>query len=192
MMHKSKAPESGTHKGGSSASIIILILIALTLGVVVYLLLQPGAEEGSSMRTTLLSIIAVTVVILVWYIVWELSAANRLRRMIKKISSVLDTESTDEAKKLYLKIYSLYMKLSEKKKQNFYARVNSLRESLEEHLQNEKELERLLQNTEKGSMAQQKKAYLDLYAIYEKLPRKAQQQYYPKIVQLRDRLERGK
>lgn len=187
-----KASEYQIHKRGSVTSILLLVLIALTLGVVLYLLFQPGAEEGSSMRTLLLSIIAVTVLVLVWYITWEFSAANRLRRMLKKITPMASSEPMDEVKKLYLKTYNLYMKLSEKKKQNFYARVNSLRESLEEHLQKERELERLLTETEKGSVDEQKKKYLKLYAIYEKLPRKVQNQYYPQMVQLRDRLERGK
>ncbi len=191
-MDENKAAEHETHRQGSSASIIILILIALTLSAAVYLLLQPGAEEGSSMRVILSSVIIVTAVVLVWYIIWEFSAANRLRRMLKKISRKIDSEPTDEVKKLYLKIYALYMKLSEKKKQNFYVKVSSLREQLEEELQNEKELERLLKKTEKGSIEEQKESYLGLFAVYEKLPRKVQGQYYPQIVQLRDRLERGK
>lgn len=191
-MDENKAAEHETHRQGSSASIIILILIALTLSAAVYLLLQPGAEEGSSMRVILFTIITVTAVVLVWYIVWEFSAANRLRRMLKKTSQKVDSEPTDEVKRLYLKIYALYMKLSEKKKQNFYVKVSSLREQLEEELQNEKELERLLKKTEKGSIEEQKESYLSLFAVYEKLPRKVQGQYYPQIVQLRDRLERGK
>ena len=189
---KNKAPEHQMHRQGSVASIILLVFIALTMGIAIYLLLQPGAEEGSSMRTVLLSIIAVTVAALIWYIAWEFSAANRLRRMFKKIAPTIDSGPMDEVKKRYLKIYNLYMKLSEKKKHNFYARVNSLRESIEGYLQKEKELERLLQDTEKGSIDQQKDTYLRLYAIYEKLPQKIQQQYYPQVVQLRDRLERGK
>ncbi len=191
-MKKSKAREHEHHKRGSVASIILLILVAITLSVVIYLLFQPGAEEGSSMRTMLLSIIGVTVFVLIWYMAWEFSAANRLRRLLKKIQPMMDSEPMEDVKKLYLKIYKLYMKLSEKKKQNFYSRVNSLRETLEEHMQKERELERLLQDTEQGSIDEQKKKYLDLYAIYEKLPRKVQNQYYPQIVQLRDKLERGK
>ena len=191
-MKNRNARDQETHKRGSSASITLLILISATLGVVIYFLLQPGAEEDASMKIWLFSVIGITVAVLAWYIMWEFSAANRLRRMITKISPLVDTEATEEVKVLYLKIYNLYMKLSEKKKQNFYAKVNALRESLEEHLQNEKELERLLQDTEKGGINDQKKKYLDLYAIYEKLPRKVQQLYYPQIVQLRDRLERGK
>ena len=191
-MDENKAIEHETNRQGSSASIIILILIALTLSAAVYLLLQPGAEEGSPTRVILFSVIIVTAVVLVWYIIWEFSAANRLRRMLKKISRKIDSEPTDEVKKLYLKIYALYMKLSEKKKQNFYVKVSSLREQLEEELQNEKELERLLKKTEKGSIEEQKESYLSLFAVYEKLPRKVQGQYYPQIVQLRDRLERGK
>jgi flagellar basal body-associated protein FliL len=178
------------HKRGA-ASIILLILIAVTLAVVIYLLLQPDTAQDPSLRISLLSVIAITVVVLVWYILWEFNGPNRLRRLLKKIEPMVDIEATEEVKSLYLRIYDLYMKLSEKKKQNFYAKVNSLRERLEEHLQNEKEIERLLKTTEKGSIDDQKKKYFKIYAIYEKLPRKVQNQYYPQVVQLRDRLERG-
>lgn len=191
-MEKSKLSEHEIHRNGSYVSIILLILIALTLGVVIYLLFQPGAEEGSSMRTVLLSIIVVTVLALLLYVTWEFSAANRLRRMLKKIQPMVDSEPMDEVKKLYVKTYNLYMKLSEKKKHNFYSRVNSLRETVEEHLQKERELERLLQDADKGSISEQKEKYLKLYAIYEKLPQIVQNKYYSQIVQLRDRLERGK
>jgi|SRR3989344_977663 len=187
-----KLSEYELRKQGSSASIIILVLLALTLGVVTYLLFQPGAEEGSSLRTILLFIIALTVAALLWYLAWEFSAANRLRRMLKKIDPLVDSEPMDDVKRLYLKIYASYMKLSEKKKQNFYAKVNSLREKIEEHLQKEKELERLLQDAEEGSIEERKKKYLELFAIYEKLPKRVQNRYYPQVVQLRDRLERGK
>ena len=178
-------------KRGSSASIILLIFIAVTLGVVIYLLLQPS-EADSSTRTMLFSVIGVTVVILILYLTWEFSAANRLRKLLKKISAVVDVDSTEETKKMYLQIYNTYMRLSEKKKQNFYAKVNLLRETLEEHMQNEKELMRLLQESDKGSITEQKKKYIKIFSIYEKLPRKVQPQYYPQVVQLRDRLERGK
>ncbi|MEK6809807.1 MAG: hypothetical protein AABY40_03975 [Nanoarchaeota archaeon] len=189
---ESKASEYQKNKQGSLVSIILLVFIVLTLGAAIYLLLQPGAEEGSSMRTALFSIIAVTATALIVYIAWEFSAANRLRRMLKKITPKVDSEPMDEVKEIYLKIYNLYLKLSEKKKNNFYARVNTIRENIEENMQKEKELERLLNDTDKGSIEEQKERYLKLYAAYEKLPQKMQNQYYPKIVQLRDRLERGK
>ncbi len=191
-MKHSKLSEPETHKSGSVTSIILLILIAVTLGVVVYLLLQPGpSATGSSISSILLAVLGLTVLVLIWFMVWEFSIANRLRRMLKKTSSQLETEPTDIVKAHYLKIYDLYMKLPEKKKQNFYSRVNALRERLEEQLQAEKELERLLAKSDKGSIADQKKIYLSLFAKYEKLPRSVQHQYYPQIVQLRDRLERG-
>jgi len=187
-----KAQEYNIHKQGSLISIVLLIVIALTVGAVIYLLLQPGTEQDSSMQIILFAVIVIAVAALIWYILWEFSAANRLRKMLKKIVPMIDSEAMEEVKKLYLKIYNLYLKLSEKKKHNFYARVSSLRETIEEHLQKEKELERFLQDTEKGSIEEQKERYLKLYAIYEKLPKKVQSQYYPQIVQLRDRLERGK
>ena len=173
-------------------SIFLLVIIALTIGAVIYLLLQPDTEQNPSLRIVLFSVITVAIAALIWYIVWEFSTANRLRKMLKKITPMIESESMDKVKEKYLKIYDLYMKLSEKKKPNFYARINSIRERVEELLQKEKELERLLQDTEKGSIEEQKEIYLKLYAIYEKLPKKIQNQYYPLVVQLRDRLERGK
>src|SRR3989344_7033396 len=157
---ESKTQEYQMNKQGSLVSIIILIFVALTVGAAIYLLLQPGAEEGSSMRTALFSIIAVTAAALIVYIVWEFSAANRLRRMLKKITPKVDSEPMDEVKEIYLKIYDLYLNLSEKKKNNFYARVNTIRESIEGNLQKEKELERLLDDTEKGSIKEQKEQYI--------------------------------
>lgn len=180
-----------SHKRGA-VSIILLILIAVTLGVVIYLLLQPDTAADTTMRNVLLVVIALTMIILLWYVVWEFSAVNRLRRKLVKVAGMVGVEETEKIKVLYLKIYKLYMKLSEKKKQNFYAKVNGLREQLEEYMQKEKELERLLQETDKGGLADQEQAYLKIYAIYEKLSRNVQHHYYPQIVQLRDRLERGK
>lgn len=189
---KKHGREAESNKHGSSASIFLLVLIAITLAVTFYLLLQtePTAEE-SSLQPLLFSIIGVTVLALILCFAWEFSAANRLRKALNKISPRINQVSIEAVKKEYLRIYGLYMKLSEKKKQNFYAKVNSLRENLEEQMQNEKELDRLLQEEVRGSIDEQKKKYLQMYALYEKLPRQLQEQYYPKIVQLRDRLERG-
>jgi len=191
-MKQPQLSEQEPHKSGSVTSTLLLILIAVTVGVIVYLLLQPGQNTAeSSMQPILLAVLGLTVLVLIWFIVWEFSGPNRLRRMLKKTTSQIETEPTDIVKAQYLNIYNLYMKLPEKKKQNFYSRVDQLRERLEEQLQAEKELTRLLAKSDKGSIEEQKKIYLGLFAKYEKLPRSVQHQYYPQIVQLRDRLERG-
>ncbi|MBI2581505.1 hypothetical protein HYV87_00050 [Candidatus Woesearchaeota archaeon] len=177
---------------GSAAPFILLILLALTIAGSIFLLADPNSLEGSSLRITIIAILAATAVIVSLFVLWEFSAENKLRRALKKIAPSIDTEPADKVKQQYLQIYGLYLKLGEKKKQNFYSRVNSLRERIEDHLQNEKEISRLFQEVDRGSIQEQKKIYLQIYKVYEKLPRNIQHEYYSKIVQLRDRLERGK
>ncbi len=175
----------------SLAPIILLILAALAFAGSFFLLADSDFFAGSPLRTAVIVVIAATVAAVFFLVVWEFSAANRLRRALKKMAPLIDSEPSEAVKNSYLQIYNLYLKLSEKRKRNFYTRVNSLRERIEEHLKNEKEIERLFQEADKGGIAEQKKTYLKMYKAYEKLPQKVQHQYYPRIVQLRDRLERG-
>ena len=178
---------------GSAVPIILLISIALALGGSFFLLADLGTfgAESSPLKTTMISVVITTAATVLLFVAWEFSVANRLRRALKKIAPLVDVEPSDVTKKPYLEIYALYLKLSEKKKQNFYTRVNSLRERVEEHLKNELGIERLFQGADKGDIAEQKKTYFNIYKTYEKLPKKVQHEYYPRIVRLRDRLERG-
>ncbi|MEK6863436.1 MAG: hypothetical protein AABW53_01940 [Nanoarchaeota archaeon] len=177
----------------SSAPFIILILIALAVAGIVYLLV--GAETSFSVNTTegVLIIVSVigAVIALISGVAWEFSPVNRLRRALRKMAPLIDQEPSETTKKYYLEIYALYLKMSEKKKKNFYTRVNSLRERIETHLKSEKEIERLFQKVDKGSLTEQKNIYLEIYKAYSGLPRKVQEEYYTHLVQLRDRLERG-
>jgi len=67
-----------------------------------------------------------------------------------------------------------------------------LREKIEEQLKAEKIVQELMRNSGKGSIPEQKKTYLKIYKEYQKLPPKSQEKYYPKIVNLRERLEKGR
>lgn len=177
----------------SSAPFIILILIALATAGIVYLLVRTDTSISVNTTTGVIVIVSVVgaVIALISSIAWEFSPANRLRRALRRIAPLIDLEPPEATKKSYLEIYALYLKMSEKKKQNFYTRVNSLRERIEAHLKNEREIERLFQKADQGSMAEQKNSYLGIYKAYSGLPRKVQEDYYTRIVQLRDRLERG-
>lgn len=178
----------------SSAPIVILIMIAIALGGIFYLLAGSG---GLSLTVgTTAGIIVIILVIgaamsLILYLAWHFSPANKLRQALRRIAPLVDYELSETVKPLYLDAYNLYLKLSEQKRANFYTRINSLRERIEEHLKNEKEMEQLFQEASKGSLSEQKQRYLAMYQVYEKLPAKVQHEYYPRIVQLRDRLERG-
>lgn len=179
------------NRKASAVPIVLLLLIALALAASFFLLTDSALFGDSSLRRTILFIVGATVAVVILVIAWEFSTANRLRRDLKKIIPLIDYEPAEIVKKPYLDLYTLYLKLSEKKKQNFYTRVNSLRERIEEHLKNENDIKRLFQQADTGDIAEQKKTYLEIYRVYEKLPRKVQHEYYPRIVQLRDRLERG-
>ena len=101
-------------------------------------------------------------------------------------------EGTDALKDHYKGIYKLYMKTSEKNKQNFYANVTKLREHIEEGLKAERMIQKQFEQAgQAADLLSQKKSYLKIYKEYQKLPAKTQEKYYHKIVDLRARLEAG-
>ncbi|MEK6900499.1 MAG: hypothetical protein AABX05_05225 [Nanoarchaeota archaeon] len=180
-------------KKGSLLSLVLLVSIAVSIAGITYLLFSSSLSSASDsyMNAAIILITISTLIAVVSYVAWEFSALNKLRRLLRKIAPMIDSQSAASIKDSYLEIYSLYMKLSEKHKQNFYTRVNSLREQIEQHMQSEREIETLLQRTDSGSLQEQKINYMQVYKIYQQLPKKVQERYYPQIVQLRDRLERG-
>ena len=124
---------------------------------------------------------------------WEfIKPSARLRRRLRKAQSIVGDESTDALKEHYKGIYKLYMKTSEKNKQNFYANVTKLREHIEEGLKAERLIQKQFESAQNApDLLSQKKSYLKIYKEYQKLPAKTQEKYYHKIVDLRARLESG-
>jgi cysteine-rich repeat protein/parallel beta-helix repeat protein len=150
-------------------------------------------EEPSPVRTLTLSSLAVLLVFGGVFVYWEFAkTSSRLRRKLKKSGKLISDESVEAMKGEYKGIYNLYLKLSEKEKRNFYTGVTNLREKIEEQLKAEKIVQELMRNSGKGSIPEQKKTYLKIYKEYQKLPPKSQEKYYPKIVNLRERLEKGR
>jgi len=148
-------------------------------------------EEGVA-RTITLSSLAALLVFGGVYASWYLSAPrNRLKRKLKQVRPLLDNETNEVLKENYLGIYGLYMKLAEKHKPNYYAKVTKLREKIEDQLKAEKKLQELLGN-QVGEIKEQKEKYLQAYQHYQKLPAKAKQKYYPDLVNFREKLEKGK
>ncbi len=161
---------------------------------------QPVAPEEVSLapeaelpvRTITLSSIALVAIVGGIYAYWMFGyPPNRLRRRLNKLKSEVDEEYYELLKNDYLSVYNLYLKLSENHKQNFYAKITEMREKIEENLKAEKKMEELLESADQGEVSERKKAYLRAYNNYQKLPEKVKQKYYPRIVRLRDRLERS-
>jgi hypothetical protein len=117
----------------------------------------------------------------------------RLRRKLKKVEEILPVESTEILKDQYKGIYGLYLKVSEKHKEKYYSNVSRLREKIEKQLKTEKEVEKLLEETPKlTDLKKQKCSYLKINELYKELQPASQEKFYPKIVHLRELLERKK
>ncbi len=115
-----------------------------------------------------------------------------LKKKLTKAESLLEQESIETIKAFYLKIYHLYLKLSEKQKQNFYSRINALRENIEKILQAEKKVkEGLAEIGTKPNFSELKEIYQKINESYQQLPEKIQQNYYSQITELKFKLERG-
>jgi parallel beta-helix repeat protein len=126
------------------------------------------------------------------FVYWQFAyTPTRLRRRLRRLRPLLGEETAEILKSGYLGVYHLYLKLSEKHKQNFYGKVTKVRETIEEQLKAEKKIEELLEEEHKGGIKEQKERYLDIYHQYRKLPRKVKHKYYQHVVHLRERLERG-
>ena len=156
---------------------------------------QPVLEyitEASPARTLTLSGLALLAAFGTVYAYWGfMHPAARLRRRLRGTHRVLHDASTGTLKGHYAGIYKLYMKLSEKNKQNFYANVSKIREHIEEQLKAQKEIEMLFDKAQFGDLQSRKRAYMQIYEEYQKLPASTQAEVYPKMVDLRERLERG-
>lgn len=81
-------------------------------------------------------IIVSAVLVLIAFLVSHFSAAKRLQIKFKKIGPLLESGSAEILKGEYLKIYHLYLKLSEKKKTRFYHEITALRQKIEEQMRN--------------------------------------------------------
>ncbi|MEW5896975.1 MAG: hypothetical protein AB1668_04745, partial [Nanoarchaeota archaeon] len=131
-------------------------LFFIVVSLAIYLLLGP------SLKTVLLST-ALFAVIGIAYASWEMSAANRLHRELKKASPFLDEEAVAEH---YAKIYRLYAQLPEEDKPDFHSEMRELTEKIESQLVAEKALEKLLREAGRGSLKTQKSMYSEIYRIY--------------------------
>lgn len=154
---------------------------------------EEGVTGEAEVLWTILLLLAVFVVgILTGYLYWKhLLTPARMRKKLAQLTLMVEEESLEVLKDTYLTVYKHYLKLSESQKPNFYARVDKLREQIEEQLRAEKKMETLMQKSMRGSLAEQKKLYVEMHGHYQKLSRKTREKHYHSLAQLKDRLERG-
>ncbi|MFC1686819.1 hypothetical protein ACFL0E_00495 [Nanoarchaeota archaeon] len=139
-----------------------------------------------------LSLIAVIVIFSIIFVYFEfVYPPVRLKRKLSKIEMLIEEEPIELLKSKYDGIYNLYLKLSEIKKKKYYPSIIWLREKIESYIQAEKEIEELFEKASRlRGFKQQKQMYVNINALYNKLPPKNQEKYYQRILHLREKLER--
>ena len=165
----------------------ILVILVLAVLAVFYF-----KVESESIKTLLLSLLIIVVLFGGGtMLMMLLQRATKLRKRLKEMETALSQEPLDVLKSKYLEIYAIYMKLSEKEKQNLYARVTKVRGQIEEQMKAEKKVEQLLEQAGKGTIAEQKENYDALHDYYDKLSQKTQEKYYSQLMQVKEQLEKG-
>lgn len=148
--------------------------------------------EEELLRNGVLYLLAVALVLgVVYSTIRFTSASHKLSKKLQRLNSLTGTAALEKIREVYLEVYRLYMKLSERQKRHFYESVRKIREVIEAQLQAEKEVQLLLQQAGKGSMEEQHKNYDELHRHFQKLPKKVQEKYYSQIVDLKGKLEGG-
>lgn len=169
---------------------IIFVLILSVLGeMAAYFLTDKEGFVVIILSTVLLLAIVVFLFVPLWY---ALASHHRLNRKLKKFLKLVNVETLLTLKELYLEIYTIYLKVSESRKHQYYPLVIEARNKLEEHLQHNKKVETVLSQVEKKSVKEMKKIYDEAYQLFLKLPQKMQSLHYPGLIGLRQRLEGGK
>ena len=192
-------------KKGSATLIALFVSVIIFLGVIAFLtsgfksdyisgaaILDQAIGGNTPLWLLALLFISLLVFIILIIIYWEFAhTPNRLKRELRKLALNLDKYSTDILKKQYMIVYNLYLKLSSREKQNFYAKITKIREEVEVYMVAEKKIQEGLDKAHMGDINQQRDNYQEVYNNYQKLPKSIKDKYYGEIVRLRERLERG-
>ncbi len=172
-------------RGSVVLSFILLVMIIGGLSTGYFLV------KNEELKLVLLLLVAVIGLIGTPIIIFQLvGKARKIRKRLKQIETLIPVESLETLKDKYLEIYTLYLKLPERDKQNFYGRVTQLREKLEGQLKAEKKLQLLLEH-DAGTLEQQQQQYEEMNLLYEKLPLKVQEKYSVALTQRKEELEGG-
>ncbi len=173
-------------KGSLAALSVILMFVVGALGI-----LAIGAESLFG-RLLAISFLVLILVVGVGYIYYELTSQKaRLRQKLSALLRSIEHETVDDLHEAYLEVHDLYSRLHEQHKSHFYDKMTEAMERIEEKLQAEKRMQELLPTSMSGSLDAQRAHYAEMYEHYLKLPTKLKEKYYPHLVALRQRLEKG-
>ncbi len=162
--------------------LFFLTAALLLLGLLGYFLLSEQLLKILS-----LALIGLAVVLLI-VLFFSGSRSSRMRKLLQEMEHRLLQESAEDLKSIYLDAYNTYVKLSEKEKTNFYGRLMKIRERLEESMKAENDLQELLgqETGQETASGKKKELYEKAHALYQKLPQRVQQAYYPQLMELKE------
>jgi uncharacterized protein (UPF0333 family) len=162
--------------------LLILIGIILIAAIVLFIL-----ASNDILLFTSIGFFVVVLILVIIEIIHRMSTGNKLRKKLIAATQAAGMENVDSLKNRYQDIYTLYEKLSENKKANFYGRVIKFRTQVEELMQKAKKLQSLLEHC-KGTMTQRKKIFAEITDIVGKLPTKEQEKWHQQVVQVKSQL----
>ncbi|MBT4936136.1 hypothetical protein HOL21_00665 [Candidatus Woesearchaeota archaeon] len=163
---------------------LVFIGVAFVAAIVLAILREDTLSRGIA--------VGLAVISLCGGIFLYIKIVHPVKKLRKRITKFNPKKSVNDNKTVYLDIYELYLKMSEKNKRNFYVPITHIRDTVEEQLRAEKKMQQSLNQTVRGDITQQKEAYESAYSQYQKLPDATKQQYYAQVVHLREKLENGK
>jgi len=166
-----------------------IIVLALAAALLVFLSWQNLLAPLQPVILILAAVIAATGLAVIFHFV---SAANKLRLLLPELEQRADQEAPDTLQESYIRLYELYMRLAEKKKPHFYGRLMKLREKLEEQMKAQKKVEELLQKSSGSPLPALQQYYEEMHASFRKLPAAAQKNYYSRLMQVKEVLEKGR
>ncbi len=164
-----------------------LFTLIITVAVLAALFFIIRTEPLKNLILSLAIIVIVFGVLLITGIYFH--KESTMRRLLKELMSRLHDDPPEALKDQYLKAYNTYMKLSEKQKQNFYTRLARARETMEEEMQAEKDIQHQLQQAESAPLTALAELYKDIHLTYQRLPGKVQQRYYGMIANIKGKLQ---
>jgi hypothetical protein len=184
-----KKPPEKVPNGGHAAIVVLIVVPIIIAGLLVaYLVVK---DETIRLGIVGLAILMALIGLIVVYDHF-FSVHNKLKRKLAMVPSVTKGESLEVMKKFYQDIYHLYNKLSEHKKQNFYAQITDIRERIERKLKADKKMELLIGNIGKGNLTDQKNNYQQMHEVYTRLPDSMKKKYYSHLSHAKSLLEKGK
>jgi len=172
-------------KSGLSHLPLILIGLALVLALIFYFF-------SNDLRNLSFVIFALSILVVIIYVIIYLNSKEiKLRKYLEQLEDALKKESIPNLKNLYKEVYSLYLLVSEKDKQNFYGRITKNREKIEEYLVTQKKLETILRDAGSGNLKQQQQEFTAINSLFITLPQKEQDIYFSAINLIKEKLETG-